>query len=213
MTDRTIHLFTNFTPNTWKLDLLFDELGIKVDKVTNIDIFKGEQFEPEFLKISPNNKIPAVLVKENDKEIPIFESGAIMLYFAEKEKKLLGSTEIDRIEALKWLFWQVGGFGPMLGQANHFVKFTKEKHPYSIERYTKEGERLFKVLDTQLEGKKYVIGDELTIADLAIWPWVLSVKWNEIDISKFENVKKWKSTLEERDSFKSVLDKIKEKFQ
>ena len=214
MTARKIAYYTGFTPNTWKIDILFHELGIKPDSTTNIDIFKGEQFKPEFLKVSPNNKIPAVLItKEEKKELPIFETGAIMLYFADEQKKLIPQDEFGRYETLKWLFWQVAGFGPMLGQANHFNSFAKEKVPYAIERYTKEGERLLKVLDTQLETNTYIAGEEHTIADIATWPWVLSAAhFGKFDLSVYKNILRWQALLEKRESYISVTDEIKKKF-
>eukprot|EP01080_Neovahlkampfia_damariscottae_P010691 gene10691-3312_t len=213
MTQRKIDYYTNFTPNTWKIDILFEELGIKPDTVKEINIFKDEQFQPEFLKISPNNKIPAVLVTEGEKEFPIFETGAILMYFAEKEKKLIPKDDFGRYETIKWLIWQVAGFGPMLGQANHFNSFAKEKIPYAMDRYTKEGERLLKVLDTQLEGKKYVIGDEHTIADISIWPWLITAPiFAKLDISKYENILRWRKTLEEKSSYKNILEQVEKRF-
>eukprot|EP01080_Neovahlkampfia_damariscottae_P012861 gene12861-7206_t len=210
---RKIDLYTSFTPNTWKIDILFEELGIKPDTVNQVNIFNGEQFKPEFLKISPNNKVPAVVVTEGDKELVLFETAAIMMYFAEKEKKLIPQDDFGKYETLKWLIWQVAGFGPMLGQANHFNSFAKEKIPYAIERYTKEGERLLKVLDTQLEGKKYVIGDEYTIADISIWPWLVgAIKFGKFDVSKYNNIVKWQNSLEERSVYKNILDKLEKKF-
>jgi GSH-dependent disulfide-bond oxidoreductase len=182
-----IDLYTWTTPNGRKISILLEELGLPY-KTHSIDIGKDEQFQPDFLKISPNNKIPAIV--DNETGLALMESGAIMIYLADKTGKLLDREGEGRYRALEWLMWQMGGAGPMLGQVHHFAKFNPGKAPYAEERYVKEAARLYGVLDKRLGEQAYVAG-EYSIADIAIWPWISRFEWQQIDLGKYPNVKRW----------------------
>ena len=162
-----IDLYTWTTPNGRKISIALEEMGLEYE-VHPIDIGKDEQFSAEFLPISPNNKIPAIY--DRDHEVSVFESGAILIHLAEKSGKFLPQSPAARAKVLEWLSWQVGGFGPMLGQLNHFMNRAEEKMPAAIQRFMDECIRLYKVLDKQLDGRDYVAGD-YSIADMAIYPW------------------------------------------
>lgn len=189
-----IDLYTWTTPNGRKASIALEELGLPY-KAHAIDISKDEQFAPAFLKISPNNRIPAIV--DNDNGMSLFESGAILIYLADKTGKLLPKQGEDRYRVIEWLMWQMGGPGPMLGQVHHFVKYNKGKSAYAEERYSKEAQRLYGVLDRRLEGRDFVTGD-YSIADIAIWPWISRFEWQEVDLSKFPNVKRWYTTIASR---------------
>jgi GST-like protein len=189
-----IDLYTWTTPNGRKASIALEEMGLPY-KAHAIDISKDEQFAPAFLKISPNNRIPAIV--DNDNGMSLFESGAILIYLADKTGKLLPKSGEDRYRVIEWLMWQMGGPGPMLGQVHHFVKYNKGKSAYAEERYSKEAQRLYGVLDRRLEGRDFVAGD-YSIADIAIWPWISRFEWQEIDLSKFPNVKRWYTTIAAR---------------
>jgi GST-like protein len=188
-----ITLYTAPTPNGFKVSIALEELGMPYE-VKVVDLRKGEQFTPEFLRVSPNNKIPAIA----DGELSIFESGAILVYLAEKAGKLLPTSGPARYEALEWLFFQVGGTGPMLGQAHHFRSYAPEKIPYAIDRYTNEGKRLYHVLDRRLSGARYLAGDELSIADIANLPWLLLSNRQGIELAEFPHVARWIEELKAR---------------
>ena len=162
---------------------------------TPVDISKDEQFKPEFLKISPNNRIPAIVDRDNG--MSLMESGAILIYLADKTGKLLPKSGEDRYRTIEWLMWQMGGPGPMLGQVHHFVKYNPGKAPYAEERYLKEAHRLYGVLDKQLGTHDYVAGD-YSIADIAIWPWVSRYEWQTVDLNKYPNVKRWYTAIANR---------------
>ena len=182
-----IDLYTWTTPNGRKVSILLEELALPYEAHA-IDISKDEQFAPEFLKIAPNNRIPAI--KERDTGFTLMESGAIMLYLAEKTGKLLPADAQKRARVTEWLMWQMGGVGPMLGQVHHFVKYNAGKAPYAEERYLKEAARLYGVLDRRLADREYV-ADDYSIADIAIWPWISRFEWQNMDLAKFPNVKRW----------------------
>lgn len=182
-----IDLYTWTTPNGRKVSIALEELGLPYT-VHAIDIGKDEQFAPAFLKVSPNNKIPAIVDRDNN--FSLFESGAILLYLAEKTGKLLPKDLQARYRVIEWLMWQMGGPGPMLGQVHHFVKFNPGKAPYAEERYSKEANRLYGVLDRKLAETEYVAGD-YSVADIAIWPWISRFEWQQIDLNKYSNVKRW----------------------
>ncbi|MEO1505358.1 MAG: glutathione S-transferase N-terminal domain-containing protein [Pseudomonadota bacterium] len=188
-----IDLYTWTTPNGRKVSILLEELGVPYE-AHPINIGEGDQFAPDFLKISPNNRIPAIV--DRDTGTHLMESGAIMLYLAEKHGKFLGEGE-QRLRAIEWLMWQMGGWGPMLGQAHHFLQFNPGKAPYAEERYGKEAQRLYGVLDKQLEGKEFVTG-AYSIADMAIWPWTARFDWQRIDLAHFPNVRDWYVRIAER---------------
>lgn len=183
-----IELYTWSTPNGRKVSILLEELGWPYT-VHAIDITKNEQFAPDFLAISPNNKIPAIVDDENGQTL--MESGAILLYLAERAERFLPTHPSARLRCLEWLMWQMGGFGPMLGQAHHFVHFNPDKSAYAKERYAAEAQRLYGVLDGQLAGHEYVAGAEYSIADIAIWPWVARFEWQAVDLNAFPNVLRW----------------------
>ncbi len=182
-----IDLYTWTTPNGRKVSILLEELGIDYTAHA-IDIGKDEQFAPAFLKISPNNKIPAIV--DQDTGTSVMESGAIMVYLADKHGKFLPTDPKDRAEVMEWLMWQMGGLGPMLGQAHHFLHFNPGKAAYAEERFATEAKRLYGVLNTRLEGRDYICGD-YSIADIACWPWVSRYEWQGIDLADFPNVRAW----------------------
>ncbi len=182
-----IDLYTWTTPNGRKASIALEELAIPY-QAHAIDISKDEQFAPDFLKISPNNRIPAIVDRDNN--FSLMESGAILIYLAEKAGKLLPKDAHKRFRVIEWLMWQMGGPGPMLGQVHHFVKYNKGKAPYAEERYLKEAHRLYGVLDKQLANREYV-ADGYSIADIAIWPWISRFEWQTIDLNQYPNVKRW----------------------
>ncbi len=181
------------TPNGYKIAIMLEESEQRY-KIRPVDISKGEQFAPDFLKISPNNKIPAIVDNEPNygkgKPISIFESGAILWYLAEKTGRYVPQDAEGKASVSEWLFWQVGGLGPMAGQNHHFNSAAPEKIPYAIDRYVKETARLYGVLNKQLEGRNYVAG-EYSIADMAIYPWIVPYKMHGQDLNDFPNVKTW----------------------
>ena len=198
-----IDLYTWSTPNGRKISILLEELKIDY-KVTSINIMKNEQFSESFLKISPNNKIPAIVDKENN--ITLMESGAIMLYLAEKYNKFLPNDSINKFKCIEWLNFQTGSQGPMLGQAHHFLKFNKGKSAYAEERYHKEAERLYKVMNKQLMKNTYLAGEEYTIADIAAWPWVARFEWHQVDLKKYEYVATWYTNISFREAVQKGYD-------
>ena len=182
-----IDLYTWTTPNGRKVSIALEEMGLPYT-AHPIDIGKDQQFAPEFLKISPNNRIPAIVDRETN--YSLFESGAILMYLAEKSGKLMPKDTASRYRVIEWLMWQMGGAGPMLGQAHHFLQFNAGKAPYAEERYLNEAKRLYKVLNTRLEGEAFVAGD-YSIADIAIWPWISRYEWQRINLDDYPNVKRW----------------------
>lgn len=190
-----IDLYTWTTPNGRKVSIALEELGIPYTAHA-VDIGKDEQFKPEFLKISPNNRIPAI-VDRDDNNFSLMESGAILLYLAEKAGKLLPKDFHKRYRVTEWLMWQMGGIGPMLGQVHHFVKYNAGKAPYAEERYLKEAHRLYGVLDRRLADREFVV-DDYSVADIAIWPWISRFEWQTIDMNKYPNVKRWYVAIAQR---------------
>ena len=191
-----IDLYTWTTPNGRKVSILLEELGVPYT-AHPIDITKDDQFAPDFLKISPNNKIPAI--KDHDNGLCLMESGAILWYLADKNGKFLPSDAIGRAKVHEWLMWQMGGLGPMAGQAHHFLQFNPGKAPYAETRYATEVQRLYGVLDKQLEGQDYICGD-YSIADMACWPWVARYEWQRVDLTQFPKVLRWYKALRARDA-------------
>jgi len=190
-----IDLYTWGTPNGRKVSVMLEETGLKYQAFP-VNIGKDEQFAPDFLKVNPNNKIPAIVDHEplaayGKEPYSVFESGAILIYLAEKSGKFLPADACSRMQALQWLMWQMGGFGPMLGQTHHFVRFAKEQVPYAIERFTTETKRLYKVLDGHLAKNEYLAGREYSIADMATLPWAARHEWHQIDLNDYPNVKRW----------------------
>ena len=182
-----IDLYTWTTPNGRKVSIALEELGLPY-AAHSVDIGKDEQFKPDFLRISPNNRIPAIV--DRDTGLSLMESGAILIYLADKTGRLLQRAGEPRYRVIEWLMWQMGGPGPMFGQVHHFVKYNKGKAPYAEERYLKEAHRLYGVLDRRLAGCDFVAGD-YSIADIAIWPWVSRFEWQTIDLNQYANVKRW----------------------
>ncbi|MDX5403060.1 MAG: glutathione S-transferase N-terminal domain-containing protein [Rhodobacterales bacterium] len=189
-----IDLYTWSTPNGRKVSILLEELDLPYT-VHAVNIGKDEQFAPDFLAIAPNNKIPAIV--DHDTGISLFESGSIMVYLAEKTGKFLPTEAKARAAVMQWLMWQMGGFGPMLGQAHVFLKFNRGLSQPAEERFAKEAKRLYGVLDKQLADHEYVAG-EYSIADMAIFPWAARHDWHEIDLTQFPHVLRWYRALAER---------------
>lgn len=187
-----IELHTWGTHNGRKVAIMLEECSLPYT-VHPVDISKGEQFKPEFLKISPNNRIPAIVDSDGpgEKAISMFESGAILIYLAHKTGKFLPTDAAARYGALVWLMWQMGGVGPMFGQTHHFLRAAPTKIEYGIKRYLNETKRLYGVLDKQLGVNEFVADAEYTIADMAIFPWVARHEWHTVDLNEFPNVKRW----------------------
>ena len=187
-----IDVYSWATPNGHKVHIMLEECGLPY-RVHPVNIGAGDQFKPEFLKISPNNKIPAIIDSDgpDGKPISLFESGAILLYLASKTGKFLPASDRGRFEMLQWLMFQMGGVGPMLGQAHHFRIYAPEKIEYAIKRYTNEAKRLYGVMDKQLATHPFIAGDSYTIADIAIFPWLRSWQNQGIDWADYPHLKKW----------------------
>jgi GST-like protein len=187
------------TPNGWKISIALEELGIPYD-VVPVNIGRGEQFKPEFLAISPNNRMPAIVDHapvDGGPPISIFESGAILVYLAEKEGRLMPADPRGRTEVLEWLMWQMAGLGPMLGQAHHFRQYAPEKIQYAIDRYTNEANRLYGVLDGRLKGREFICG-EYSIADIACWCWTVPHQMQGQTLDDFPEIRRWYDTMKER---------------
>ena len=181
------------TPNGHKVTMFFEEAGVPY-VIKPVDIGKGAQFKPEFLAISPNNKMPAIVDRapaDGGEPISVFESGSILLYLANKTKQFIPQDLRGRIAVNEWLFWQVGGLGPMGGQYGHFSVYAPEKIPYAIERYTNEVRRLLGVLDRRLAGRAFIAGDEYSIADMACYPWINPYSKAPLDLTPFAEVRRW----------------------
>jgi GST-like protein len=194
-----IDLYYWTTPNGHKITLFLEEAGLEYD-IKPVNIGKGEQFAPEFLKIAPNNRIPAIVdhaPADGGKPISVFESGAILLYLAGKTGKFIPKDLRGQVTTLEWLMWQMAGLGPMAGQNHHFANYAPEKIPYAIERYVKETSRLYAVLDKRLAGRDFIAGREYTIADMACYPWIIPDRQGQ-DIENFPNVKRWREAIRAR---------------
>jgi GSH-dependent disulfide-bond oxidoreductase len=202
---KPINLYYSATPNGRKITIALEELGVPYT-ITPMSLGRGDQFAPAFLAISPNNKIPAIVDPEGPggEPISIFESGAILQYLGEKFGALYGTDWRSRVKIDEWLFWQVGGFGPMLGQANHFFNDAGVDEPYAIKRFENETHRLYRVLDTQLTGHDYVAG-EYSIADIAIFGWANRYHRHRIDLNEFPAVKRWYETILARPAVERAL--------
>ncbi|GEP05943.1 glutathione S-transferase N-terminal domain-containing protein [Methylobacterium oxalidis] len=191
VTGRPIDVHTWSTPNGWKIPIMLEECGLPY-RVVPVNIGKGEQMAPDFLRLSPNNKIPAIVDPDGPggEPITVFESGAILQYLGRKTGRFYPADERARVAVDEWLFWQVGGFGPMLGQAHHFRIYAQEKIPYAIERFTAEANRLYGVLDRRLAGRDYLAGD-YSIADMATLTWAKFHEKQGIDVGALPNLKAW----------------------
>jgi GST-like protein len=191
-----IDLYTWSTPNGRKVSILLEELGLDYT-VHSVNIGVGDQNTPEFLKFGPNNKIPVIF--DHDTGTSLMESGAIMLYLAEKHNQFLPKTNTGRAAVIEWLMWQMGGLGPMLGQAHHFLHFNPGKSDYAEIRFRNEVARLYGVLDKRLDGRNYIC-DDYSIADMACWPWVSRYEWQRINLAEYSNVHSWYRRLLKRDA-------------
>ena len=200
-----IDLYTWPTPNGFKVSILLEELGLPYN-VIPVDIGKGAQFEPEYLKLNPNNKMPTIVDNEGPDGRPyaVMESGAILIYLADKHGKFLPKGGEARYDVLQWLMWQMGGLGPMLGQAHHFLQYAPEKIEYAMNRYSNEANRLYGVLNKRLTGRDYVAGD-YSIADMAIMPWLRYPDRQAVDIEQYPEVKRWRESLEARPAVQKGL--------
>lgn len=199
------------TPNGWKISIFLEEAELE-HKYFPVNIGRGDQFEPEFLKISPNNRMPAIVDHDpidGGEPMAIFESGAILQYLAEKTGKFCPTDIRGKYEVYQWLMWQMGGLGPMAGQAHHFRGYAKEKIPYAIERYTNECNRLYDVMDKRLEDREYLAGD-YSIADMASWGWVLPHERQGQDLELFPNLNRWFQAIRNRPAVIRAVDRGKE---
>ena len=194
-----IELHTWNTPNGRKISVALEEMGLPYS-VHPVNISKNEQFHPDFLKISPNNRIPAIVDPDGPggKPISLFESGAILIYLADKTGKFLPADPAQKYKTLEWLMWQMGGVGPMFGQAHHFLRAAPTKIEYGIKRYVDEAKRLYGVLDRQLASNAYAAGADYTIADMAIFPWTARHEWHQVNLADFPNVKRWYDAINAR---------------
>ncbi len=207
-----IELYYWTTPNGHKITIFLEETGLPYH-LRPINIGKGDQFEPEFLKHSPNNKIPAIIdtdPQDGGAPLSLFESGAILTYLAEKTERFIGNTSRERTEVMQWLYWQMGGLGPMAGQNHHFNAYAPEKIPYAIDRYVKETARLYAVMDRRLADRDYLAGD-YSIADMASYPWIVPHERQQQNLDDFPNLKRWFQSIAERPAVKkayALADKI-----
>ena len=206
-----IELYTAATPNGQKIHIMLEETGLDYRAIW-VDLRQGDQLQPEFLKISPNNKIPALVDSEgpDGEPITLFESGAILIYLAEKTGRFLPAAPRARLEVLKWLCWQMASFGPMLGQAHHFNAYAPERILYAMQRYTNEAGRLYRVLDRQLAGQEWVAGD-YSIADMAIFPWCRLYGRQGLMIEDFPNVRRWFEAVAARPAVARDMARLEDK--
>jgi GST-like protein len=199
------------TPNGWKVSIALEEMELPY-QLFPVNIGRGEQFDPEFLRISPNNRIPAIIDRDPDgggEPISVFETGAILLYLGEKTGKFLPGDLRGRVGVTEWLMWQMGGLGPMLGQNHHFRSYASERLQYAIDRYTNEANRLYGVLDRRLEGRRYVCG-EYSIADMACWPWIVPHELQGQTLDDFPNVKRWYDQMKTRPGVQRGFDVLRD---
>jgi GSH-dependent disulfide-bond oxidoreductase len=206
-----IDLYYWTTPNGHKVTIFLEEAGVPY-AIKPVNIGKGEQFEPAFLRLAPNNRIPAIVDNapaDGGAPISVFESGAILQYLAEKTGQFLPTEVRGRAEVMQWLFWQMGGLGPMAGQNHHFVQYATEQIPYAIDRYVNETNRLYGVVDTRLADREFVAGD-YSIADMAIYPWIVPYKKQRQSLDEFPNLKRWFAAIAERPAVKRAYDRARE---
>ena len=208
-----IDLYYAPTPNGWKISIMLEETSTPYN-VIPVNLGKGDQFKPEFLAISPNNRMPAIVDHKgpDGKQVSVFESGAILMYLGEKTGKFFPQTPVEKFRVLEWLFWQVGGLGPMAGQVSHFVNYAPNfpgDHSYATERYKNEYDRLLGVMDTVLKNREYLAGD-YSIADMAAFPWVLMYKRFGVNLDAFDNLRRWFDGLKNRPAVRKGIDLGKE---
>jgi len=202
-----IELYTWGTPNGRKVSIMLEEVGLAYE-VHPVNIGQDEQFRAEFVRISPLSKIPAIVDPDGPggEPISLFESGAILIYLADKTGRFLPTAPRPYYAVMQWLMFQMGNVGPMFGQANHFRKFAKERVPYGIERYTREAHRLYHVMDQRLGESQYLAGEEYTIADIATYPWVARYVWHDIELDDIPNVKRWFEAIGARPAVKAGME-------
>lgn len=203
-----IDLYYWTTPNGHKISIFMEEAGLPYN-LHEINIMKNEQFRPDFLKIAPNNRIPAIVdhnPEDNNGPLSLFESGAILWYLAEKTKKFIPQGNREKAEVSEWLFWQMSGLGPMAGQNHHFNKYAPEKIQYAMDRYIKETTRLYGVLNKQLDGKEWVAAGQYTIADMAIYPWIVPYEMQAQNLNDFPHLKKWFEKMQKREAIIRAYD-------
>ena len=206
-----IDLYYWTTPNGHKITLFLEEAGLEYT-IRPVNIGKGEQFQPDFLAISPNNRIPAIVDHapiDGGKPISVFESGAILLYLAGKTGKFIPKDLRGQVETLEWVMWQMGGLGPMAGQNHHFNHYAPEKIPYAIDRYVKETSRLYAVLDKRLRDREFIAGGAYTIADMASYPWIIPQRQGQ-DIESFPNLRRWQEAIRARPATTRAYDRAKQ---
>ena len=198
MGERAIRLYTAPTPNGWKVSVMLEELGLPYE-VKLVNLLANEQKQPAFLKLNPNGRIPVIVDPDGPNgELVLFESGAILMYLAEKSGRLLPNDPVARLTAIQWLMFQMGGVGPMMGQANVFFRYLPEKIPTAIARYQNECRRLFEVLDTRLAEAEWLAGNEYSIADIANWCWVRTYKWSGASIDGLPSLRRWLDAMKQR---------------
>ncbi len=198
------------TPNGWKVAILLEELGEPYNLIP-VNISKGDQFKPEFLAISPNHRMPAIVDHDVPGEpVTVFESGAIMFYLARKTGRFMADDPVLEKETLEWLFWQTGNQGPMAGQLSHFVNYAQGENPYALERYRNEYDRCLGVLERRLEGRDWIVGSDCSIADMICWPWVLIAKPLTASLDDFPNVSRWRKAVKARPAVQRGVDLGKE---
>ncbi len=198
-----IDFYSAATPNGYKVAIALEEMGLEY-QLHHLDLMANDQKQPEFLAINPNGRIPAIVDRDN-RDFAVFESGAILLYLAEKTGKFLPADPDARSRVIQWLMFQMGGVGPMMGQANVFYRYFPEKIPAAIERYQKEGRRLFEVLNTRLAEASYLGGDEYSIADMATWPWVRIHDWSGISIEGLPHLQRWLEEIAQRPACQKAM--------
>jgi GSH-dependent disulfide-bond oxidoreductase len=206
-----IDLYYWTTPNGHKITMFLEEAGLEYT-IKPVNIGKGEQFDPAFLKISPNNRIPAIVdhaPADGDEAISVFESGAILLYLAGKTGQFIPKDLRGQVQVLEWLMWQMGGLGPMAGQNHHFAIYAPEKLPYAIDRYVKETSRLYGVLNKRLTGRDFILGKQYTIADMAAYPWIIPERQGQ-DIDDFPNLRRWHAAIRTRPATTRAYARAKE---
>ncbi len=198
------------TPNGWKVAILLEELGEAYNLIP-VNISRGDQFKPEFLAISPNHRMPAVVDHDVAGDpVTVFESGAILFYLARKTGRFMADDPVLEKETLEWLFWQTGNQGPMAGQLSHFVNYAPDENPYALERYRNEYDRCLGVLERRLEGREWIVGDAYSIADMMCWPWVLIAKPLTASLDDFPNVSRWRKAVKARPAVQRGVDLGKE---
>jgi GST-like protein len=201
------------TPNGYKAAIMLEELGLEFN-VIPINITAGDQFAPDYLKINPNNKVPAIVDHDGPSGVPhaVFESGAILIYLAEKAGQFLSTDPVRRSETLQWLFFQNATMGPMLGQAHHFMVYASEKIPYAMDRYGQEAARIYGVIERRLEGREFLVGD-YSIADISTFPWIRTRKLHRRDLNEYPNISRWYDTIKNRPLVRKGIDTLNDKKQ